>query len=118
MGLKETYEHLISRVLSFGRYMFDFQQYDAVRELFADKTFLTLARNVCPADKQVLDPFQFNFILQIPGQTVALHIDAPYFWVRCVLLHFEINIICIATYVIVLCVFVHYSPALSCLTCC
>jgi hypothetical protein len=52
-------------------------------------------------DDQVLDPFQFNFIVQVrpapaalaaeaithclaraqvPGQTVALHIDAPYFW--------------------------------------
>jgi hypothetical protein len=27
-----------------------------------------------------LDPFQFNFIIQIPGQTVALHLDTPYFW--------------------------------------
>lgn len=25
------------------------------------------------------DPFQFNFILSVPGQTVALHLDAPYF---------------------------------------
>ena len=23
---------------------------------------------------------QFNFIVQVPGQTVALHLDAPYFW--------------------------------------
>jgi hypothetical protein len=35
---------------------------------------------VCPAQKQVLDPFQFNFILQVPGQTVAAHIDGAYFW--------------------------------------
>lgn len=26
------------------------------------------------------DPFQFNFILSVPGQTVALHLDAPYFF--------------------------------------
>ena len=23
--------------------------------------------------------FQFNFILSVPGQTVALHLDSPYF---------------------------------------
>ena len=27
-----------------------------------------------------LDPFQFNLIVQLPGQTVAAHLDGVYFW--------------------------------------
>ena len=40
-----------------------------------DAKFVAAARKVCPAAKQHLDPFQFNFIIQVPGQTVAMHID-------------------------------------------
>ena len=39
-----------------------------------------MGRKVCPKDKQHLDPFQFNFIVQIPGQTVATHLDAPWYY--------------------------------------
>ena len=78
--------------------------------LFNDPKFQTLAKDTCPSDKQVLDPFQFNFIIQVmspshkearfrvsgcswplcltltgslpqvPGQTVAAHLDGVYFW--------------------------------------
>jgi len=78
-AIREPFEHMISRVSSFGRYMFNLTQYPVMEEIFASHKFQTVARSVCPADKQVLDPFQFNFILQVPGQTVALHLDAPYF---------------------------------------
>jgi len=53
---------------------------EQVNELFASDKFQRSAKSVCPKDQQVLDPFQFNFLLQLPGQTVALHLDAPYFW--------------------------------------
>lgn len=79
-GLREPYESMISRVQSFGRYMFDLSQYPDVKALFDEPRFLNLARRVCPADKQYLDPFQFNLILQLPGQTVAAHVDGVYFW--------------------------------------
>lgn len=103
-GLKESYTSLVARVQSFGRYHFlshpnkqtspettdntsttkDDDIYgDGVPEahtLFALPAFQTLAETVCPPDKRVLDPFQFNFIINIPGQTVAAHTDAPYFW--------------------------------------
>ena len=72
-GAREPFEWLISRVQSFGRYMFDLTQYPEATRLFEDPKFHTLARRVCPADKQHLDPFQFNFIVQVPGQTVAAH---------------------------------------------
>jgi len=51
-----------------------------VRELFHQPEFELMAKQICPLGKQHLDGFQFNFIIQIPGQTVASHIDAPYFW--------------------------------------
>jgi hypothetical protein len=78
-GLREKYEKIISRVQSFGAYHFDLNAYPAISRLFADEKFLGTAKMVCPADKQHLDPFQFNFIIQIPGQTVATHIDGVYF---------------------------------------
>ena len=45
-----------------------------------DEKFQAASRAVCPAGKPYLDPFQFNFIVNIPGQTVAHHIDGVYFW--------------------------------------
>ena len=66
-GLKEPYEKLVSRLLSFGMYVFDLDQVPAARDLFADPKFTALAKQICPADKQHLDPFQFNFIVQVPA---------------------------------------------------
>eukprot|EP01094_Clydonella_sp_ATCC50884_P011068 TRINITY_DN2086_c0_g1_i1.p1 TRINITY_DN2086_c0_g1~~TRINITY_DN2086_c0_g1_i1.p1 ORF type:complete len:431 (-),score=189.18 TRINITY_DN2086_c0_g1_i1:129-1421(-) len=79
-GLKEHFEEIVPRLLSFGRYIFDLTDFPVVDELFAAQHFQEAAKKTCPADKQVLDPFQFNFIVQVPGQTVALHVDAVYFW--------------------------------------
>ncbi len=79
-GIKETYDKLVSRVQSFGRYMFELDKYPLVQRLFDSESFTRVARAVCPDDRQYLDPFQFNIITQIPGQTVAMHTDAPYFW--------------------------------------
>lgn len=80
VGLKERYEAAVSRLQSFGRYMFDPAEYPVAGALFSSPDFVGNARTVCPDDKQVLDPFQFNLIVQVPGQTVALHVDGVYFW--------------------------------------
>ena len=81
-GIKESYDQMIHRVTSFGRYNFFHdgfaEKHPVIGELFQDEKFLKLGRDVCPKDKQYLDPFQFNFIVQIPGQTVATHLDAPW----------------------------------------
>ena len=66
---------MISRLLTFGFYVFDLSTVPAAQDLFADGHFRQLARDVCPKHKPHLDPFQFNFILQLPGQTVAAHLD-------------------------------------------
>jgi len=79
-GLKEWYEDLISRVQSFGSYHFDPNENELIQELFASENFNKAAKDICPKNKQVLDSFQYNYILQIPGQSVALHLDAVYFW--------------------------------------
>lgn len=80
-AIREPFEKMISRVSSFGRYMFEkIDEYPVVLDLFNQDTFQNAAKSVCPADKQHLDPFQFNFIMQVPGQTVATHIDGAYFW--------------------------------------
>jgi hypothetical protein len=60
--------------------MFDLKEYPSVERLFTSPDFQAAAKRVCPKDKQYLDPFQFNFIIQVPGQTVALHVDGVYFW--------------------------------------
>ena len=79
-ALKERYAKSIGRLLSFGRYIFNLQDYPVIQRLFGSEKFLTAARGVCPPNKQHLDPFQFNFIVQLPGQSVATHIDGVYFW--------------------------------------
>lgn len=79
-ALKEPHPLLVSRVQSFIRYHWDFEKYEVMRDLFQAPNFLRLARAVCPADKQVLDPVQFNFVVNLPGQTVAAHVDAVMFW--------------------------------------
>jgi len=79
-GLKEPFESMVSRVLSFGQYNWDITKNEVIRDLFSNQKFLNAAKQVCPSDKQYLDPFQYNFIIQLPGQTVAMHIDGPYFW--------------------------------------
>jgi hypothetical protein len=81
-GSKEMYQDLVDRVSSFGRYTFisDLDQYPAVKKLFESEKFQEATKSICPVGKKYLNPFQFNFIIQVPGQTVALHIDSPYFW--------------------------------------
>ena len=79
-GLKESYGSLVSRVQSFGAYLFDMESYPQIGALFGSDRFQEAAAGVCPPDKQVQDPFQFNFIINVPGQTVATHIDGAYFW--------------------------------------
>ena len=89
-GLRENYASLLSRTSSFGAYRFINSRDEdgnsnnninaAVKTLFKSEKFLQVAREICPADKQVLDPFQYNFIINVPGQTVPLHLDCPIFY--------------------------------------
>lgn len=81
-GKKENVDDMVDRVSSFGRFTFmkDLEASPAVNKLFEDENFVNAAKSVCPKSEPYLDAFQFNFIMQVPGQTVAMHLDAPYFW--------------------------------------
>jgi hypothetical protein len=79
-AFKEPYEHAASRLQSFAAFFFDLSRVPLMGPLFNAPTFLAHAKSVCPPDQQHLEPFQVNFIFQVPGQTVAIHTDAPYFW--------------------------------------
>lgn len=83
-GIKENHKDLLSRVSSFGRYTFiqDLDKYPILKNLFNSNEFQSAAKSVCPNydNNTVLDAFQFNFVMQAPGQTVAAHLDGPYFW--------------------------------------
>lgn len=81
-GTKEMHSDLVDRVSSFGRYTFvdDIDKYPSVKALFSSRKFQESALMICPPGHKYLDPFQFNFIINVPGQTVAVHIDSPYFW--------------------------------------
>jgi hypothetical protein len=70
-GNKERVQMGISRLLSFGRYMFNLTDYPVAKQLFESPKFAKAALEICPADKQFLDPVQFNFIVQVPGQSVV-----------------------------------------------
>lgn len=79
-GLREQHADLLSRVQSFSRYVFEPRDHAVTARLFSSPHFLEAARSVCPAHKPVLDPFQMNLILQVPGQTVPTHVDGVWFW--------------------------------------
>ena len=79
-GLKESYDVVASRVQPFLRYIFNFTDVPVANKLLQSAEFRKLAVSVCPKEKQLLDHFQVNLVIQVPGQTVASHIDAPYFY--------------------------------------
>eukprot|EP01033_Poteriospumella_lacustris_P002562 gene2562-1860_t len=81
-GVKEKVNDGIDRVSSFGRYTFisDIDKFPSVKNLFTSEKFQSAAKRVCPKNDSYLDTFQFNYIMQVPGQTVAMHLDSPYFW--------------------------------------
>lgn len=79
-AFKEPFDRAASRLQVFAAYFFDLAQVPIMERLFTSERFLQHAKSVCPPDQQHLDPFQVNFIFQVPGQTVAMHTDAPYFW--------------------------------------
>lgn len=78
-GLKERYETLLGRVQPFQRLIFNYKDYETTTKLLDSPKFRELSLSVCPEGKKVLDTFQTNLVVQVPGQTVAAHIDAPYF---------------------------------------
>ena len=67
----------IDRVNSFGRYTFvqDLDQYPVVKSLFTNDSFQKAAQSICPEAQQYLDPFQFNYIIEVPGKIMKILFD-------------------------------------------
>ena len=67
-GLKDKFDIGTSRLQSFGKFILnDLDKYPIVKDLFESNKFQDAAKSVCPEDSQVIDPFQFNMIVQLPG---------------------------------------------------
>ena len=62
-GLRESYETLISRTLSFGKYMFNLTKYPEAAALFESPQFIAAAKKVCPPAKQVRIVFYVFFLI-------------------------------------------------------
>mmetsp|Transcript_64331 Transcript_64331/g.119579 ORF Transcript_64331/g.119579 Transcript_64331/m.119579 type:complete len:433 (-) Transcript_64331:52-1350(-) len=78
-ALKERYETMITRVYGFMKYIYNFNEYPTTKKLLESPKFMELATAVCPDGKTKLDPIQVNLVVQLPGQTVATHVDGVYF---------------------------------------
>ncbi|KAI9002110.1 hypothetical protein DFJ74DRAFT_696622 [Hyaloraphidium curvatum] len=76
---KEEKDVLVSRVQPFLHYILDYKNVDVTKRLLEAPEMVKFAENICPPGKPYLDPFQFNYVVQVPGQTVATHVDAVYF---------------------------------------
>lgn len=76
---KENIELLTSRVQPFLHYILDYKKDPLTKNLLESPDVVKAAESICPKDKPFLDPFQFNYVVQLPGQTVATHVDAVYF---------------------------------------
>ncbi|KNC47277.1 uncharacterized protein AMSG_03707 [Thecamonas trahens ATCC 50062] len=85
-GFKESYESLVSRMLSFNKFLFtsddSLTSMPEFRTLFESKGYRDGAAGVCDlgVDNPIVEPFQLAIIVQIPGQQVPMHFDAPWFW--------------------------------------
>jgi len=79
LGAKEKFEYQAARLLSFGAYIFDVNRHAAFATLFKQEKFKQFATRTCPPSRPLAEPFQANLIVQVPGQTVAAHIDGVYF---------------------------------------
>eukprot|EP00760_Papus_ankaliazontas_P038368 PhM_4_TR9101/c0_g1_i1/m.80649 len=76
---KERIDVLTSRVQPFLHYVLDYKNDAVTKRLLESPDMQRFAQSVCPEHKPYLDPFQFNYVVNLPGQTVANHIDAVYF---------------------------------------
>ena len=56
-ALREPFVEAFGRVATFGRYMYDLEDYPYISSLFKSPKFQSSAKNVCPKDKQHIDPF-------------------------------------------------------------
>jgi len=81
-ALKEGYDRIVSRALSFIGFIFgnDYGEYkEELDFLFKGEQYVKSATKIC-GGKSYFDPIQLGIIIMLPGQTVPMHFDVPYFF--------------------------------------
>ncbi len=81
-GWKNTYETLLSRMLSFNKFFFKWDETLArvpeLKILFGSPEYLAHTEAVCGVGPNpILEPFQLGIIVQVPGQQVRADARAP-----------------------------------------
>eukprot|EP00483_Globobulimina_turgida_P008647 UN08665 len=71
---------MIHRLHPFIKYQFDAFSRPEFVELFERNEFITEVARMCGRMNPYFRPFQLSMILNIPGQSVPMHLDIPYFW--------------------------------------
>ena len=82
-GHKESYDTLASRIQPFINYQLDdtqIEQKAEFKELFEADEFREAVEDICGTQHPFFRPFQLSLILNLPGQSVPMHLDIPYFF--------------------------------------
>merc|ERR1719295_1709100 len=79
-GWKETYPKMLRRLHPFINYQFDASKRPEFKALFTAPAFEAAVREICGEQNPYFRPFQLSLILNVPGQSVPMHLDIPYFW--------------------------------------
>eukprot|EP00049_Salpingoeca_infusionum_P012152 m.219434 g.219434 ORF g.219434 m.219434 type:complete len:481 (+) comp15111_c0_seq1:381-1823(+) len=86
-AIREPYPNLVNRMMSFSRFFINndvrgkgIDTVPVIKQFFESEKYKSAASDVCGQGYPVLDPFQLSVIIQLPGQQVPTHYDAPWFW--------------------------------------
>eukprot|EP00164_Ancoracysta_twista_P007124 GFYU01010061.1.p1 GENE.GFYU01010061.1~~GFYU01010061.1.p1 ORF type:complete len:448 (-),score=113.95 GFYU01010061.1:78-1388(-) len=79
---RESFKKTVSRLIVFQKFFHSKDEatnIPQVAKLFQSEEYKKRAVQVCDG-KPILDPMQLSIILALPGQEVAMHYDAPWFF--------------------------------------
>merc|ERR1712228_15773 len=76
----ESYKKMLQRLHPFINYQFDAYKRSEFVQLFQMDEFQASVRHICGPQNPFFRPFQLSLILNLPGQSVPMHLDIPYFW--------------------------------------
>jgi hypothetical protein len=78
-GFHESFKKLSSRLQIFTGFLFLDLDNPLLDPLFRSQKYVDASKSVCHG-RTLLDPIQLGIIITLPGQTVASHLDVPWFW--------------------------------------
>merc|ERR1719445_582005 len=71
---------MLNRLHPFINYQFDAMKRPEFVSLFEMDEFQIAVESICSRQSPYFKPFQLSLILNLPGQSVPMHLDIPYFW--------------------------------------